>query len=94
MILDRIANFGNISGMKKRTFRSKYVSPKVRAIKKSLLGGVRKLSPSRQIYNLKQRTLRKVGYYSRPMKALRYAKKHGVTSALKLFALRSITGRK
>ncbi len=92
-ILDSIADLGNWGGLRRRTFRSKYISPMVRSAKKAVLGTLRKLSPRRAIYNLKQRTLRKVGYYSQPMKAARFARQHGIVTAAKVFALRQMVGR-
>ena len=93
MILDDIVNFGNVGGLKRRTFRSVYISPTVKRAKKAVLGPLRSVNPFRQLRNAKQRVMRKVGYYSKPMKAFRYARKHGVGTAAKVFALRAAFGR-
>lgn len=83
----------NIGGMKRRSFRSTYVQPIKRRVLKATVGTIRKISPRRQYRNFKQRILRNVGYYSTPMKLIRFARKHGIVSAVKLGMLRTIAGR-
>lgn len=93
-ILDTIANLGNIGGLKRRTAWSRWVTPYVRTAKKTVLGPFRKFNPNRQLKNFNQRIMRKVGYYSTPMKAIRYGKRHGLGAMVQIFALRKLMGRK